>query len=135
MARLLRQAGEYPGLPFLPAMRIIATIVIIGLAAYLYTVGFGGEPDAPYTLGTAIAQLLFVMFAFAAIVLLARSMEKDAIWPWHWPIGKRPGSTYRGPERRRRDRRRSAAPPPGGLERRRADRRRAEVRNGSAAHC
>lgn len=116
-------------------MRIIAAIVIVGLAASLYSVGFGGKPDAPYTLGTAAAQLLFVMSAFAAIALLARSIEKDAIWPWHWPILKRSAPGYQAPDRRRGDRRRSVAPPPEGLERRLTDRRRAKAGNGSAAHC
>ncbi len=152
LARVLRGLVARCGLAILPAMRIIATICVICLAAYLYTLGFGGEPDAPYTLGTALAQLLFVMFAFAAIVLLARSMEKDAFWPWRWWI-KGPGRSnrapgprhgvglpaYMGPERRGgRDRRQGTGAGPPGAERRRddADRRRNRDlgRSGQAAH-
>lgn len=94
-------------------MRLLFAI-LAGLAAY-FIYGQIARGEGADFLPFLVLQLIFVIVAFTAIILLLRSLEKDAMWPWQWSIfskgsrGRRPGSGgLFGPRERRSGRERRA---------------------------
>lgn len=51
-------------------------------ASLFYVPGFMDIPFAVLTPSQLLSQCLFLIFALIALISLARSIERDPVWPW-----------------------------------------------------
>ena len=64
-------------------MYLIPALVAAALAALFYVPDFLDTPIGSLTVRELVSQLLFVGAVFVALAALARSVERDSVWPWH----------------------------------------------------
>ncbi len=57
-------------------------ILFAAFASLFYVPGFMDTPLGVLTPRQLISQLLFFVFALIALASLARSIERDPVWPW-----------------------------------------------------
>ncbi len=57
-------------------------ILFAAFASLFYVPGFLDTPLGVLTPRLLISQLLFSVFALIALASLARSIERDPVWPW-----------------------------------------------------
>ncbi len=57
-------------------------ILFAAFASLFYVPGFLDTPLGVLTPRLLLSQLLFSVFALIALASLARSIERDPVWPW-----------------------------------------------------
>jgi len=57
-------------------------ILFAAFASLFYVPGFLDMPLGVLTPRQLLSQLLFSVFALIALASLARSIERDPVWPW-----------------------------------------------------
>lgn len=63
-------------------MYIAPMLLFAAFASLFYIPGFLDTPLGMLTPRILLSQLLFFVFALIALALLARSIERDPVWPW-----------------------------------------------------
>ncbi len=63
-------------------MYIGPTFLFAAFASLFYVPGFLDIPLSLLTPRSLLSQLLFLVFALIALASLARSIERDPLWPW-----------------------------------------------------
>lgn len=63
-------------------MYIAPAILFAVFASLFYVPGFLDTPFGLMTPRELLSQLLFAMFGLIALAALARSIERDPVWPW-----------------------------------------------------
>ena len=58
-------------------------ILFAAFASLFYIPGFLDIPIGVLTPRQLLSQALFSVFALIALASLARSIERDPVWPWH----------------------------------------------------
>ena len=58
-------------------------ILFAAFASLFYIPGFLDIPIGVLTPRQILSQALFSIFALIALASLARSIERDPVWPWH----------------------------------------------------
>ena len=64
-------------------MYLLPTVLASLAAAYFYVPEFLDIPLGKLTFRTIGAEMIFFGAVFVALVGLAKSVEKDPIWPWN----------------------------------------------------
>lgn len=57
-------------------------LLFAAFASLFYIPGFLDTPLGVLTPRQLVSQMLFSVFALIALALLARSIERDPVWPW-----------------------------------------------------
>jgi len=63
-------------------MYLAPMILFAAFASLFYVPGFLDMPLGVLTPRQLLSQLLFSVFALIALASLARSIERDPVWPW-----------------------------------------------------
>lgn len=58
-------------------------VLFAAFASLFYVPGFMDTPLGVLTPRLLLSQLLFSVFSLIALASLARSIERDPVWPWH----------------------------------------------------
>lgn len=57
-------------------------LLFAGFSSLFYVPGFLDSPLGVLTPRLLLSQMLFLVFALIALASLARSIERDPVWPW-----------------------------------------------------